>query len=112
MMYPVTIHCYYTSSYHWKQQIPTWLLNSLRESPSIKLWFNVVEMEFMNTFGITTSTQNLLLSWIENELPDFTIMTSTYDGELYLYETSTYSQLNTILDALENEAHCYGVNEE
>ena len=92
IFYPETVRWYHCQ---WKQNITIWLLNLLQERSSMKVWYEFVVMEFMNTFGVASTTH--VMHWISKEIPDVTIARSSYDCELYVYQSCNYKLLQNIL---------------
>ena len=94
MLYPESVWCYDLIYNQAKQNLTSWLLNLLRESSSIKLWYDLVAMELETTFGISSTPH--LVHWIDKEIADVTISKSNYDGELYVYQTSSHTLLQLV----------------
>ncbi len=100
MLYPGSVWSYNIVENHWKHYVAMWLLNVFKMNSSLKLWYDFVALEFMNTFGVTSAS--ILLNWIDiKDIAGVAISKSTYDGELYVIQSSTLVQLQILWDTIE-----------
>jgi hypothetical protein len=83
----------------WKQCIKNWLLKLLESNSTQGLWYNYVQMELWNVFGIEIPD---LVLWIENEVPDVSVILNNHDGELYVQYHCIDDPITIIFDAIED----------